>query len=204
VQLWLQFPIRLDDVVLNSFLASVLVEISDVFRSAASCFSLCGRYVCCSAVTKFSLSAKLLLVLAGHSSCFRVPLDSWLYFTVSDSRLPQPGEPGPCIYVPSDSMAQLYRPRQRVPFPSPSTTHRAAVDVFWTAYTREYVSRCLTDSLNGSRLLVAEAKLLPMWKFLSNFLLHRYDSKVSEPRYSDNTFFSETQFYKPAYNQFFL
>jgi hypothetical protein len=25
--------------------------------------------------------------------------DSWPYFTVSDSRLPQPGGPGPCIYI---------------------------------------------------------------------------------------------------------
>jgi hypothetical protein len=30
----------------------------------------------------------------------RVPRDSWLYFTVSDSRLPQPGGPGPRIYIP--------------------------------------------------------------------------------------------------------
>jgi hypothetical protein len=31
-----------------------------------------------------------------------VPRDSWPYFTVSDSRLPQPGGPGPCIYVPQE------------------------------------------------------------------------------------------------------
>jgi hypothetical protein len=35
----------------------------------------------------------------SHSRVW-VPRDSWLYFTVSDSRLPQPGGPGPCIYVP--------------------------------------------------------------------------------------------------------
>jgi hypothetical protein len=27
------------------------------------------------------------------------PQDSWPYFTVSDSRLPQPGGPGPRIYI---------------------------------------------------------------------------------------------------------
>jgi hypothetical protein len=32
----------------------------------------------------------------------RVPWDSWPYFTVSDSRLPQPGSPGPRIYIPQE------------------------------------------------------------------------------------------------------
>jgi hypothetical protein len=32
----------------------------------------------------------------------RVPRDSWQYFTVSDSRLPQPGRPGPRIYIPHE------------------------------------------------------------------------------------------------------
>lgn len=33
-------------------------------------------------------------------SWVRVPWDSWPYFTVSDSRLPQPGGLGPHIYIP--------------------------------------------------------------------------------------------------------
>jgi hypothetical protein len=33
-------------------------------------------------------------------SWVRVPWDSWPYFTVSDSRLPLPGGPGPRIYIP--------------------------------------------------------------------------------------------------------
>jgi hypothetical protein len=41
-------------------------------------------------------------------SWFRVPWDSWPYFTVSDSRLSQPGGPGPRIYVPRNRVAQLY------------------------------------------------------------------------------------------------
>jgi hypothetical protein len=35
----------------------------------------------------------------SHSR-IRVPRDSWPYFIVSDSRLPQPGGPGPRIYIP--------------------------------------------------------------------------------------------------------
>jgi hypothetical protein len=32
----------------------------------------------------------------------RVPRGSWTYFTVSDSRLPQPGRPGPHVYIPQE------------------------------------------------------------------------------------------------------
>jgi hypothetical protein len=32
----------------------------------------------------------------------RVPWDSWPYFTVSGSRLSQPGGPGPYIYIPQE------------------------------------------------------------------------------------------------------
>jgi hypothetical protein len=35
-------------------------------------------------------------------SWVRVPRNSWPYFTVSDSRLPQPGGPGPRIYNPHE------------------------------------------------------------------------------------------------------
>jgi hypothetical protein len=35
----------------------------------------------------------------------RVPRVSWPYFTVSDSRLPQPGGPGPRIYIPGNRVA---------------------------------------------------------------------------------------------------
>jgi hypothetical protein len=37
----------------------------------------------------------------NHSQV-RVPWDSWTYFSVSDSRLPQPGGPGPRIYIPQE------------------------------------------------------------------------------------------------------
>jgi hypothetical protein len=34
----------------------------------------------------------------SHSQVW-IPRDSWPYFSVSDSRLPQPGGPGPGIYI---------------------------------------------------------------------------------------------------------
>jgi hypothetical protein len=37
----------------------------------------------------------------SHSQV-RVPRDSWAYFIASDSRLPQPGGPGPRIYIPQE------------------------------------------------------------------------------------------------------
>jgi hypothetical protein len=40
-------------------------------------------------------------------SYFRVSRDSWPYYIVSDSRLPQLGGPGPLIYIPRNRVAQL-------------------------------------------------------------------------------------------------
>jgi hypothetical protein len=45
----------------------------------------------------------------GHSQV-RVPLDSWPHFTVSDSRLPQPGGPGPHIYIPPEQSGPVIPP----------------------------------------------------------------------------------------------
>jgi hypothetical protein len=39
------------------------------------------------------------MTLASHSQ-IRVPRNSWSHFTVSESRLPQPGGPGPRAYIP--------------------------------------------------------------------------------------------------------
>jgi hypothetical protein len=46
--------------------------------------------------------------LQRSHSRFWVPRDSWLYLTVSDSRLPQPGGPGPVFISPRNRMTQLY------------------------------------------------------------------------------------------------
>jgi hypothetical protein len=37
----------------------------------------------------------------------RVPRDSWTYFIISDSRLPQPGGPGHHIYIPQEQSGPL-------------------------------------------------------------------------------------------------
>jgi hypothetical protein len=50
-------------------------------------------------------------IAAGPRQCshsqVRVPLDSWPHFTVSDSRLPQPGGPGPRIYIPQEQVGPV-------------------------------------------------------------------------------------------------
>jgi hypothetical protein len=43
-------------------------------------------------------------------SWVRVPQDSWSYFTVSDSRLPQSGGPGPHIYIPQEQGGPVIPP----------------------------------------------------------------------------------------------
>jgi hypothetical protein len=55
------------------------------------------------------LSFTIAVGSSQHSpSQIRVPRDSLPHFTVSGSRLPQPGGPGPRIYIPQEQMAQLY------------------------------------------------------------------------------------------------
>jgi hypothetical protein len=51
-------------------------------------------------------------------SHFRVwaPRDSWPYFTVSNSRLPQPGGPGPRIYIPQEQGGPVIPPGTWFPF----------------------------------------------------------------------------------------
>jgi hypothetical protein len=45
----------------------------------------------------------------SHSQV-RVPRDSWPHFPVSDSRLPQPGGPGPPIYIPLEHVGTIIPP----------------------------------------------------------------------------------------------
>jgi hypothetical protein len=48
-----------------------------------------------------------------NNSRVRVPRDSWPYFIASVSRLPQPGGPGPCIYI-LDPLTQQETPLPKV------------------------------------------------------------------------------------------
>jgi hypothetical protein len=66
----------------------------------------------------------------SHSR-IRVPWDSWTYFTVSYSRLPQPVEPGPRIYIPQEHGGPVIPSGTGFPF-----RRRAKVEVFEPASTR--------------------------------------------------------------------
>jgi hypothetical protein len=48
-----------------------------------------------------------------------VPRDSWPYFTISDSRLPQPGGPGPRICMAQERGCQIIPPRTGLPLRRP-------------------------------------------------------------------------------------
>jgi hypothetical protein len=51
---------------------------------------------------------RLQLLLSSPAQSFSGPAGgSWPHFTVSDLRLPQPGGPGPCIYIPRNRVARL-------------------------------------------------------------------------------------------------
>jgi hypothetical protein len=78
----------------------------------------------------------LLALVSTVISQVWVPRDSWPHFTDSDSRLPQPGGPGPCIYILPGTGWPSYTPRHWVPFLPPLTTRRATVEVFDSASTR--------------------------------------------------------------------
>jgi hypothetical protein len=62
-----------------------------------------------------------------------VQWNSWPDFTLSDLRLPQPGGPGPCIYIPQEKNWPSYTPRHGAPFSPPPATHRSMVKVFESA-----------------------------------------------------------------------
>jgi hypothetical protein len=74
----------------------------------------------------------------------RVPRDSLQYFTISDSRLPQPGGPGPPYLYPPRTGWPSYAPRHWVPFPSLRKIRRATVEVFEPASTRSL--ECVMDN----------------------------------------------------------
>jgi hypothetical protein len=46
----------------------------------------------------------------------RVSRDLWSYFTASGSRLPQPGGPGPRIYIPQEQSGPVMTPGTGFPF----------------------------------------------------------------------------------------
>jgi hypothetical protein len=64
----------------------------------------CGHcpYVTSSLMRGWVCRLQMLLALASGHSQIRVQKDSWPNFAVSDSSFPQPGGPGPRIYIPQE------------------------------------------------------------------------------------------------------
>jgi hypothetical protein len=78
------------------------------------------------------------------NSRVRVPRDTWLYFTLSDSRLLQPGGPGPRIYIPQKQGGPFITPGIGF-FSSPSTIRRATVEMFNPASPRHCLVTLIYD-----------------------------------------------------------
>jgi hypothetical protein len=70
-------------------------------------------------------------------------------FLLSDLRLPQPGGPGPHIYITQEQGGPVIPTRHWVPFSSSSTTCRATVEVFDPISTQEYIVSLLKALLNN-------------------------------------------------------
>jgi hypothetical protein len=74
--------------------------------------NICGYSSCVtSSLTRgWVCRSQLLLILASAVILRFEPRDSWSHFTVSDSRLPQPGGPGPRIYIPQEQGGSFIPP----------------------------------------------------------------------------------------------
>jgi hypothetical protein len=74
---------------------------------------------CCGALSltrgRVCLLQLVLAIASGHSQV-RAPRDSWPYFTVSYSRLPQHGGPGPRINIPQEQSDPVTAPGTGFPF----------------------------------------------------------------------------------------
>jgi hypothetical protein len=93
-----------------------------------SCWGLGQDFYCCQTVAGLLIWGALSDERTGlpftvaadprqrSHSRVRVPGDSWPYFTVSGSRLPQPGGPGPCIYIPPEEGGPVITPGTGFPF----------------------------------------------------------------------------------------
>jgi hypothetical protein len=93
--------------------------------------SLTGGWVCC-----------LQLPCQHSHSHVQALQHSWSYFTVSHSRLPQPGGSGPHIKIPQKQGGSVIPPKHCVPFLSPSMARRATVKVFKHAFMRGTDCNC--------------------------------------------------------------
>jgi hypothetical protein len=89
-----------------------------------------------------------------HShSRVRVLRDTWPYFTVSDSRFPQPGGPGPRIYIPQEQSGSILPPGTGFPFRWLLRCY-SYIALGWTSRKhcfRQFLYCCVTCSLPQKR-----------------------------------------------------
>jgi hypothetical protein len=104
--------------------------------------------------TRMSFIISVGLRQRSHSQVW-APRDSWPYFTVLDSRLPQTGGLGPRIHIPAERGWPGYNPGHWVPFSSPV--------VYLTLESEsESDSYVATDGLSAS----LSRNKAPIWVFL--------------------------------------
>jgi hypothetical protein len=100
-------------------------------------------------------------------SWVRVPRNSWPYFTVSDSRRPQPGGPGPRIYIPQKQGGLVMLPGTGFPF---RRLLQQYVLIWTAAYiVQRYRRKCLLLACNND--LISKSLQLPLaypWTRLFN------------------------------------
>jgi hypothetical protein len=88
----------------------------------------------------------------SHSQV-RVTRDLWRHFTVYDSRLPQPGGPGPCIYILPEQGGPVLPPVTGFPFRRLLRLDRATVEVFDPASIRaQFSTSPNSSSIVASRI----------------------------------------------------
>jgi hypothetical protein len=115
------------------FTANKFVLATSLLRFTTSNFifqvNICGYspYVTFSLTITWVSRLQSLLVLASEVI---LRYEFHPHFTLSDSRLPQPGGPGPRIYIPQEQGGPVIPPMHWVPFSLPPTTRRATLEAF--------------------------------------------------------------------------
>jgi hypothetical protein len=88
-------------------------------------------------------------------SWVQVPRDSWPYFTVSDSRLPQPGGPGSRNYIPQEQVGPVTPPDNLGADPTENTVSIVIEQYFDCCLHIRYRGNVFTQPLpSNGRLLI--------------------------------------------------
>jgi hypothetical protein len=105
------------------FIAHQFVLATSLLRPTSSNFifqlNTCGYKSLCNILSGERMGLSITIAAGpgqrSHSQV-RVPRDSWPHSAVSDSRLPQPGGPGPRIYIPHEQGRPVIPPGIGFPF----------------------------------------------------------------------------------------